>query len=545
MPAKEMIFRDEARFAILRGVTELARAVKATLGPKGRHAILDKKWGPPLITKDGITVAQELDLPDPFENMGAQLVREVAAKTSDATGDGTTTATVLAEAIFREGMKNVVAGASATELKRGIDQAVAVVVAELTALSKPCRSQLDIARIGTISANGDSVIGHMIAEAMEQVGPDGVITIEESTGINTSLDVVEGIRFDCGYLSTSFVTDSERMDVVLEDPYIFICEKKLSTVDHLLPLLEEVAQDNKPLVIIAEDVVGEALTALIMNTRRGVLRAAAVKTPGFGESRRIWLQDLAILTGGQAFTEDQGITIQAVKVTDLGRAKRVQINRSQTTIIEGAGDPQMIQAHLNHIKAQIAKSSSEGDRERLQERQAKLLSGVAVIRIGAATETEMKEKKARLEDALHATKAAVEEGIVPGGGVAFLRCIPALESLILPGDQQVGVAIVGQALEEPLRQIANNAGHPGSVVLNRLRNEKWSMGFDAAKETDIDMLEAGIIDPTKVTRTALTYAASIAGLMLTSDVMVTDRPVEKTEKEKVSPGEHHPDPQQW
>ena len=544
MSAKEMVFRDEARFAILRGVTELARAVKVTLGPKGRHAILGKKWGPPLITKDGVTVAKELDLPDPYENMGAQLVREVASKTSDATGDGTTTATVLAEAIFREGVKNVVAGASATELKRGIDQAVAVVVAELTALSKPCQSQQDIARVGTISANGDPVIGDMIAEAMERVGKDGVITVEESTGISTSLDVVEGMRFDRGYISPSFVTDSDRMEVILEDPCIFICEKTLSTVDHLLPMLEQVAQHNKPLVIIAEDVVGEALAALMMNKMRGVLQVAAVKTPGFGESRKEMLEDLAILTGGQALTEDRGITIQAVKVTDLGRAKRVRIDRNQTTIVEGAGDPQKIQARLNHINAQLAKSRSEGDHERLQERQAKLRGGVAVIRIGAATETEMKEKKARLEDALHATKAAVEEGIVPGGGVALFRCIPALESLTLPGDQQVGVAIVRQALEEPLRQIVNNAGHPGSVVLNRLRNEKWSIGFDAAKETDIDMLAAGIIDPTKVTRSALSFAASIAGLMLTTEVMVTDRPVEKIGIENVRPGEHHPGPQQ-
>ncbi|MEX2493511.1 MAG: chaperonin GroEL [Nitrospirales bacterium] len=544
MSAKEMVFRDEARFAILRGVTELARAVKVTLGPKGRHAILGKKWGPPLITKDGVTVAQELDLPDPYENMGAQLVREVASKTSDATGDGTTTATVLAEAIFREGVKNVVAGASATELKRGIDQAVAVVVAELRALSKPCQSQHDIARIGTISANGDPVIGDMIAEAMEQVGKDGVITVEESAGLSTSLEVVEGMRFDRGYISPSFVTDSERMEVILEDPCIFICEKTLSTVDHLIPLLEQVAQHNKPLVIIAEDVVGEALAALIMNARRGVLRAAAVKTPGFGESRRAMLQDLAILTGGQAFSEDRGITIQAVKLTDLGRAKRVKIDRNQTTIIEGAGDPQMIEARFKHINAQIAKSTSEGDRERLQERQAKFVGGVAVIRIGAATDTEMTEKKARLEDALHATKAAVEEGIVPGGGVALFRCIPALESLTLPGDQQVGVAIVRRALEEPLRQIVNNAGYPGSVVLNRLRNEKWSIGFDADKETDLDMLAAGIIDPTKVTRSALAFAASIAGLMLTTEVMVTDRPVEKTGIENVRPGEYHPGPQQ-
>ncbi|MGP0594237.1 chaperonin GroEL [Nitrospira sp. T9] len=539
MSAKEMVFRDEARFAILRGVTELARAVKVTLGPKGRHAILGKKWGPPLITKDGVTVAQELDLPDPYENMGAQLVREVASKTSEATGDGTTTATVLAEAIFREGVKNVVAGASATELKRGIDQAVTVVVAELTALSKPCQSQHDIARIGTISANGDPVIGDIIAEAMEQVGKDGVITVEESTGLSTSLEVVEGMRFDRGYISPSFVTDSERMEVILENPCIFICEKTLSTVDHLLSLLEQVAQHHKPLVIIAEDVVGEALVALIMNTRRGALRAAAVKTPGFGESRRAMLQDLAILTGGQAFTEDRGIAIQAVKVTDLGRAKRVKIDRNQTTIIEGAGNPQMIDTRLNHINAQLAKSTPGNDRERLQERQAKLRGGVAVIRIGAATDTEMKEKKARLEDALHATKAAVEEGIVPGGGIALLRCIPALESLMLPGDQQVGVAIVRQALEEPLRQIANNAGHPGSVVLNRLRNEKCSIGFDADKETDSDMLAAGIIDPTKVTRSALSFAASIAGLMLTTEVMVTDRPVEKTGFENVRPDEHH------
>jgi chaperonin GroEL len=527
MPAKRLVYGNAARAAILRGVTQLATAVKATLGPKGRNAILDKKWGSPTITKDGVTVAKEVDLPDHFENMGAQLVREVASKTSDAAGDGTTTATVLAEAIFREGVKNLTAGASAMELKRGIDKAVEIVVEELKTISKPCQGKTEIAQIGTISANNDQTIGELIAEAMEKVGKDGVITVEEGKSMSTSLDVVDGMQFDRGYISPYFVTNAERMEAVLEDPFILIHEKKISAMKDLLPLLEQVVKLGKPLLIIAEDVEGEALATLVVNKLRGTLTAAAVKAPGFGDRRKAMLEDIAILTGGTAVTEDLGLKLESVKLSDLGRAKRVTVDKDNTTIVEGRGDPKKIEGRVKQIKAQIQETTSDYDREKLQERLAKLVGGVAVIHVGAATETEMKEKKARVEDALHATKAAVEEGIVPGGGVALLRCIPALDRLKLEGDQRIGANIVRRALEEPIRQIAGNAGHDGSVVVEKVRKESGAFGFDAASEQYMDLLKAGIIDPTKVTRTALQNAASVAGLMLTTEVMVSEIPEKK------------------
>jgi chaperonin GroEL len=538
MAAKRLLYGASARAAILRGVRQLSTAVKATLGPKGRNAILDKKWGSPTITKDGVTVAKEIELPDPYENMGAQLVREVASKTSDAAGDGTTTATVLAEAIFREGVKNLAAGASAMDLKRGIDRAVETVVAELKRISKPCQGKKEIAQIGTISANNDRTIGDLIAEAMEKVGKDGVITVEEGKSLSTTLDVVEGMQFDRGYISPYFVTNAERMEAVLEDPYILVHEKKISSMKDLLPLLEEIVKVGKPLLIIAEDVEGEALATLVVNKLRGTLSVVAVKAPGFGDRRKAMLEDIAILTGGKAISEDLGIKLESVKVADLGRAKRVTVDKDNTTIIEGYGDKKKIEGRCKQIKAQIEETTSDYDREKLQERLAKLVGGVAVIRVGAATETEMKEKKARVEDALHATKAAVEEGIVPGGGVALVRCLPALDNLKLDGDQQVGVNIVRRALEEPLRQIALNAGHDGSVVLERIRTEKQlSFGFDAAKEEFCDLFEAGIIDPTKVTRSALQNAASVAGLMLTTEVMVTEIPEKKESKAMPTPEE--------
>ncbi|HXF93432.1 MAG TPA: chaperonin GroEL [Nitrospiraceae bacterium] len=537
MAAKRLLYGASARAAILRGVRQLSTAVKATLGPKGRNAILDKKWGSPTITKDGVTVAKEIELPDPYENMGAQLVREVASKTSDAAGDGTTTATVLAEAIYREGVKNLAAGASAMDLKRGIDRAVETVVAELKRISKPCQGKKEIAQIGTISANNDRTIGDLIAEAMEKVGKDGVITVEEGKSLSTTLDVVEGMQFDRGYISPYFVTNAERMEAVLEEPYILVHEKKISSMKDLLPLLEEIVKIGKPLLIIAEDVEGEALATLVVNKLRGTLSVVAVKAPGFGDRRKAMLEDIAILTGGKAISEDLGIKLEHVKVADLGRAKRVTVDKDNTTIVEGYGDKKKIEARCKQIKTQIEETTSDYDREKLQERLAKLVGGVAVIRVGAATETEMKEKKARVEDALHATKAAVEEGIVPGGGVALVRCIPSLDNLKLEGDQQVGANIVRRALEEPLRQIALNAGHDGSVVLERIRNEKLSFGFDAAKEEFCDLFEAGIIDPTKVTRSALQNAASVAGLMLTTEVMVTEIPEKKETKAPPTPEE--------
>ena len=531
--AKQMVFSEEARASILRGVNQLSNAVKATLGPKGRNAVIEKKFGAPTITKDGVTVAKEVELKDPYENMGAQLVKEVASKTSDVAGDGTTTATVLAQAIFREGVKSVSAGANSMDLKRGIDKAVELVLEELKKISRPCQTKKEIAQIGTISANNDKAIGDLIAEAMEKVGKDGVITVEEAKSMTTSLDVVEGMQFDRGYLSPYFVTDPERMEAVLEDAFLLINEKKISTMKDLLPILEQVARMGKPLLIIAEEVEGEALATLVVNKLRGTLNVAAVKAPGFGDRRKSMLEDIATLTGGQVISEDLGLKLENVKVTDLGRAKRLTIDKDNTTIVEGAGDSAKIQGRVKQIKAQIEETTSDYDREKLQERLAKLVGGVAVINVGAATEIEMKEKKARVEDALHATKAAVEEGIVPGGGVALLRCVSVLDKLKLEHDQQIGVNIIRRSLEEPIRQIVANAGLEGSVVVEKVRiGQKPSWGFDAASETYVDMIEAGIIDPTKVTRTALQNAASVAGLMLTTEVMVAEIP----EKEgKASP----------
>jgi chaperonin GroEL len=535
--AKQLLYSDQARAAILKGVNQLADAVKATLGPKGRNAILDKKFGAPTITKDGVTVAKEIELKNPYENMGAQLVREVASKTSDIAGDGTTTATVLAQAIYREGAKNITAGGNPMEIKRGIDKAVEAVVAELKKLSRPCQTKKEISQIGTISANNDTTIGELIAEAMEKVGKDGVITVEEAKSMSTSLDVVEGMQFDRGYISPYFVTNAERMEASLEEPFILIHEKKISGMKDLLPLLEQVAKMGRPLVIVAEEVEGEALATLVVNKLRGTLNVAAVKAPGFGDRRKAMLEDIAILTGGQVISEELGLKLENVKLTDLGRAKRVTIDKDNTTIVEGYGDAKKIEGRVKQIKAQIEETTSDYDREKLQERLAKIVGGVAVINVGAATETEMKEKKARVEDALHATKAAVEEGIVPGGGVAYLRCTKALDAVKLAPDQQVGVNIVRRALEEPIRQIVENAGVEGSVVVDKVRKEsKPTYGFDAQTEQYVDLIEAGIIDPTKVSRTALQNASSVAGLMLTTEVMVTELPEEK--KEPAMPGGH-------
>ncbi|MGB9715066.1 MAG: chaperonin GroEL [Thermodesulfovibrionales bacterium] len=535
MAAKQLIFDEAARNAILKGVSLLTDAVKATLGPKGRNAILDKKFGAPTITKDGVTVAKEIELKDPWENMGAQLVREVASKTSDVAGDGTTTATVLAHAIYREGIKNVAAGANPMDLKRGIEKAVEVVTEELKKLSKPVQEKKEIAQVGTISANNDASIGELIAEAMDKVGKDGVITVEEAKSMQTTLDVVEGMQFDRGYISPYFITDPERMECVLEDVYILIHEKKISSMKDLLPILEQIAKMGKPLLIIAEEVEGEALATLVVNKLRGTLQVCAVKAPGFGERRKAMLEDIAVLTGGTMISEDLGIKLENIKITDLGRAKKITVDKENTTIVEGAGDPKKIEGRVKQIKTQIEETTSDYDREKLQERLAKLVGGVAVINVGAATETEMKEKKARVEDALNATRAAVEEGIVPGGGVAFLRCIPALKNLKLEGDQQVGVEIIKKALEEPIKQIVNNAGLEGSVVVEKVKHAKEiNYGFDADKEEYTDMMKAGIIDPTKVTRYALQNAASVAALMLTTSVMVSEIPEE--EKTPKMPG---------
>ncbi|MFB3108759.1 MAG: chaperonin GroEL [Candidatus Binatia bacterium] len=527
--AKQILYAEQARSAILRGVNQLADAVKATLGPKGRNAILDKKFGAPTITKDGVTVAKEIELKNPYENMGAQLIREVASKTSDVAGDGTTTATVLAQAILREGVKHISAGANPMELKRGVDKATEVVTEELKKLSKPCQSKKEIGQIGSISANNDETIGDLIAEAMDKVGKDGVITVEEAKSMTTSLDVVEGMQFDRGYISPYFVTNAERMEAQLEDVFLLIYEKKVSAMKDLLPLLEQVAKMGKPLVIIAEDVEGEALATLVVNKLRGTLNVAGVKAPGFGDRRKAMLEDIAILTGGQVISEEVGLKLENVKLTDLGRAKRVTIDKDNTTIVEGAGDPKRIEGRVKQIKTQVEETTSDYDREKLQERLAKIVGGVAVINVGAATETEMKEKKARVEDALHATKAAVEEGIVPGGGVALLRAIPAIEKLKLDGDQQFGVTIVRRALEEPIRLISENAGVEGSIVVNKVKGEKGNFGYDAAKDEYGDLVEAGVIDPTKVVRCALANASSVAGLMLTTEVTVTDVPDEKKE----------------
>jgi chaperonin GroEL len=525
--AKIIKFGQDARAKILAGVNTLADAVKVTLGPKGRNAILDKSFGSPIVTKDGVTVAKEIELDDKFENMGAQMVKEVASKTSDVAGDGTTTATVLAQAIYREGVKLVTSGADPMDLKRGIDKAVSVVIDELKKVSKPTKDKKEIAQVGTISANNDETIGNIIADAMEKVGKEGVITVEEAKGMETNLDVVEGMQFDRGYLSPYFVTDPERMTVTLEDPLILINEKKISNMKDLLPVLEQIAKMGRPLVIVAEDIEGEALATLVVNKLRGTLSAAAVKAPGFGDRRKAMLEDIAILTGGKVIAEELGLKLENVQIKDLGRAKRVTIDKDNTTIVDGAGTKAAIEGRVKQIRAQVEETTSDYDREKLQERLAKLIGGVAEINVGAATETEMKEKKARVEDALHATRAAVEEGIVPGGGVAYLRAIPALEKLKLDGDQQSGVNIIKRALEEPIRLIALNAGHEGSVVVNKVRGEKGAQGFDAAAEEYVDMIQAGIIDPTKVSRTALQNAASVAGVLLTTEAMIAEKPEDK------------------
>jgi len=534
--AKQIVTGENSRQSILRGVNILADAVKITLGPKGRNAVIEKKFGAPVITKDGVTVAKEIELKDPLENMGAQMVREVASKTSDVAGDGTTTATVLAQAIFREGVRTVAAGANPMGLKRGIERAVEVSVEEIKKLSRDVKGDM-IAQVGTISANNDKQIGSIIAEAMKKVGKDGVITVEESRTMETTLEVVEGMQFDRGYLSPYFVTDPERMECVIEDVRILIHEKKISSMKDLLPLLEQIAKMGKPLLIIAEDVEGEALATLVVNKLRGTLQCAAVKAPGFGDRRKAMLEDIATLTGGKAITEDLGIKLENVKVEDLGRAKKVTIDKDNTTIVEGAGKPGDIEGRIKQIRAQIEETTSDYDKEKLQERLAKLVGGVAVVKVGAATETELKEKKARVEDAMHATRAAVEEGIVPGGGVALLRCIPALDKLKVHEDEAIGVNIVKRALEEPMRQIVQNAGHEGAVVVGRVRESKEeNFGFDAETGEFGDLVKAGVIDPAKVTRLALQNAASIAALMLTTEALVAD--IKEDDKKAVGAGAH-------
>jgi chaperonin GroEL len=534
--SKEILFDVRAREAILKGVNTLADAVKVTLGPKGRNVVIEKSFGSPTITKDGVTVAKEIELENKFENMGAQMVKEVASRTSDVAGDGTTTATVLAQAIFREGSKLVAAGNNPMEIKRGIEKAVNAVVEELKKLSKPTKDHKEIAQVGIISANGDTTIGNIIAEAMEKVGKEGVITVEEAKGLETTLDVVEGMQFDRGYLSPYFVTDPERMEAVLEDPYILIHEKKISAMKDLLPILEQVARSGKPLVIIAEDVEGEALATLVVNKLRGTLNAVAVKAPGFGDRRKSMLEDIATLTGGKMIAEDLGIKLESVTLKDLGRAKRITVDKDNTTIVDGGGKKTDIEARVKQIRAQIEETTSDYDREKLQERLAKLVGGVAVINVGAATETEMKEKKARVEDALHATRAAVEEGIVPGGGVAYLRASSALDGLKVEQGEKFGVDIVRKALEEPIRWIVQNGGWEGSIVVNKVRDGKGAFGFNAATGTYEDLLAAGVIDPTKVSRFALQNASSVASLMLTTEAMVAERP--KEEKESSVSGPH-------
>ncbi|HKE24072.1 MAG TPA: chaperonin GroEL [Bryobacteraceae bacterium] len=525
--AKQIVYSESSRQAILRGVNQLADAVKVTLGPKGRNVVLEKKFGGPNITKDGVTVAKEIELKDPLENMGAQMVREVASKTSDVAGDGTTTATILAQAIFREGVKSVAAGANPMALKRGIEKAVEVATEEVKKLSKPVSGDM-IAQVGTISANSDKTIGNIIADAMKKVGKDGVITVEESKTMHTELNTVDGMQFDRGYLSPYFVTDAERMEAVLEDPYILIHEKKISNMKDLLPLLEQIARSGKPLIIIAEEVEGEALATLVVNKLRGTLNACAVKAPGFGDRRKAMLEDIAILTGGKAIMEETGIKLEGVRLEDLGRAKRVTVDKDNTTIVDGAGTQKNIEGRIKQLRAQIEETTSDYDREKLQERLAKLAGGVAVIKVGAATETEMKEKKARVEDALHATRAAVEEGIVPGGGVALLRASRALADLKVGGDEQIGVDIVRRACEEPLRQIVVNSGTEGAIVVGKVRdNDNPNYGFNASTDTYEDLVSAGVIDPTKVTRTALQNASSIASLMLTTEAMVAEIPEKK------------------
>ena len=535
--AKQLMFEQAARAALLRGVNTLAEAVKATLGPKGRNVVIDKKYGSPTITKDGVTVAKEVQLKDPTENMGAQMIKEVASKTSDAAGDGTTTATVLAQAIFREGLKNVTAGANPMGLKRGIEQAVEAVVADLKTMSKATKDKKEIAQVATVAANNDKTIGNLIAEAMEKVGKDGVITVEEAKAMETTLEVVEGMQFDRGYLSPYMVTDPERMEAVLEDALILIYEKKLSGMKDMLPLLEQVARAGKPFLIIAEDVEGEALATLVVNKLRGTLSCCAVKAPGFGDRRKAMLEDIATLTGGKAITEDLGIKLENIKVEDLGKAKKIVVDKDNTTIIDGAGSQKGIEGRIKQIRAQIEETTSDYDREKLQERLAKLAGGVAVIKVGAATETEMKEKKARVEDALNATRAAVEEGIVPGGGVALLRATKALDHLKLTGDEATGAAIVRRALEEPIRRIVENAGLEGSVVVEKVKAAGApSQGFDAERNEYVDMMTAGIIDPTKVERIALQNAASIASLLLTTEALITDLPEKESAMPAMPPG---------
>ncbi len=524
--AKQLIFSDEARRAVLRGVEQLAQAVKVTLGPKGRNVVLDKKFGSPTVTKDGVTVAKEIELKDPFENMGAQMVKEVAEKTSDNAGDGTTTATVLAEAIYREGLKNVTAGANPMALKKGIEKAVEAVVKKIASLSKKIdlKNTTEVEQVATIAANSDEVIGKKIAEAFDAVGKDGVITVEESKTINTELKIVEGMQFDQGYLSPYFSTDVEKMECVLEEPYILLYEKKIGNIKEILPLLEKVAKSGRPLLIVAEDVEGEALATLVVNNMRKTLSCAAVKAPGYGDRRKAMLEDIALLTGGRAISEDLGLKLENLDLRDLGRAKKIKIDKENTTIVEGAGKTADIKGRINQIRNQIETTDSSYDKEKLQERLAKLSGGVAIINVGAATETEMKEKKARVEDALHATRAAVEEGIVPGGGVALLRTIKEIDALKLTGDEKTGANIIRYAVEAPVRQLATNAGLEGSVIVERLKQEGNNIGYDINKDEYVDMLKSGVIDPAKVTRTALQNAASIAGLLLTTESLVTDVP---------------------
>ena len=530
--AKQLKFDEEARKAILNGVEQLSRAVKVTLGPKGRNVVLDKKFGSPTITKDGVTVAKEIELEEPYENMGAQMVKEVASKTSDVAGDGTTTATVLTESIYREGLRNVTAGANPMALKRGIEKTVSNVVESLKGLSKPVEDKKDISQVATVSANNDSTIGNIIADAMDKVGKDGVITVEEAKGMETTLDIVEGMQFDRGYLSPYFVTDAERMEVILENPYILIHEKKISNMKDLLPLLEKVAQSGTPFLILAEEVEGEALATMVVNKIRGTLKCACIKAPGFGDRRKEMLEDIAILTGGKVISEDLGIKLESITLNDLGRAKRITIDKENTTVVEGAGERNDIDGRISQLRTQIDDTTSDYDKEKLQERLAKLAGGVAVINVGAATETEMKEKKARVEDALHATRAAVEEGVVAGGGVALLRCISGLGKMALKGDEAIGLNIIKRALEEPVRQLVNNAGAEGAVVVQELIKKEKNVGFNVADNKYEDMFAAGIVDPTKVTRTALQNAASIAGLLLTTEALITDIP----EKEKMPAG---------
>jgi chaperonin GroEL len=535
MATKELKFDQEARNSILKGVNLMADTVKVTLGPKGRNVLLEKSWGSPTVTKDGVTVAKEIELENRFENIGAQMVREVASKTSDTAGDGTTTATVLAQAIYREGYRVVAAGANSMDVKRGIDAAVEVVVQELKKLSNPTKEQKEISQVGTISANNDEAIGNIIAEAMGKVGKEGVITVEEAKGMQTTLDIVEGMQFDRGYLSPYFVTDTEKMEAGLEEPYILLHEKKISNMKEMLPLLESIARSGKPLLVVAEDVEGEALATLVVNKLRGTLKCVAVKAPGFGDRRKAMLEDIGVLTGGRVISEDLGIKLENVKLDDLGKAKRVHIDKDNTTIVEGMGAASAIEGRVKQIRVQIEETTSDYDREKLQERLAKLVGGVAVINVGAATEAEMKEKKARVEDALNATRAAVEEGIVPGGGVAYLRSISALDNLKFDDDRATGVKIVKRALEEPIRQIANNAGHEGSVVVERVKAEKGAFGFDATKEEYTDMVKAGIIDPAKVVRLAIQNSASVASLMITTQALVAEKP-EKKEVAPMPPG---------